>query len=161
MGTGDCRQPGHAETWHCWVFVTWALQGAQYCATKKLYAIKICFIINYLNAIKLCLIDCVSSRPHLTLLWLCITHQYTSLSGKANPLIKQVLPRSLCSIFFTNILPRGEPDYSLAIRGNHSQLVVGWCGNTFHQPWKLVLFVFHQFHQWIKLWEELFRKPVL
>lgn len=141
LSTGECRQPGHAEIWHCWVFVTWALQGAWYCTTKKLYAIKICFIINYLNAIKLCLIDCVSSRPHLTLLWLSIMHQYTSLSGKANSLIKQVFPHSLCFVFFTNILPRGEPDYSLAIRGKHSQLVVGCCRNTFYWPWKLGFFV--------------------
>lgn len=32
---------------------------------KRLYAIKVCFIINYLNVIKLCLIDCISSHPHL------------------------------------------------------------------------------------------------
>lgn len=35
-------------------------------------------------------------------------HLYTSLSGKANPLIKQVCPHSLRSVFFTNILPRGN-----------------------------------------------------
>lgn len=93
-------------------------------------------------------------------------HLYTSLSGKANPLIKQVCPHSLRSVFFTNILPRGN----LIIHLQLEEIMACWewvgvgalftclescfcCG--------VFVFFFFQFHQWIKLWEEVFRKPML